>query len=917
MSVHIHLIDPPEYYTNLDIIRGEVKFYLSKPEAIGAVVVKLEGESSTQLTVPPVEEEEGWSYKHEKLHDLDPSKGYTGVIQRPAPGTVVQENHKILYQVAQVHPLKTEEPPTNNILPAGQHTFPFRFKVPFNNACSDPVALSRTGGMVDVDGNAESPNGGPLRFGHNNGIRIMDGSKQLMYTHVKQTLPPSFAGYLSSTETTEIRYFVKATVQRPGMFKGNWRNTTGFKFLPIEPIRPEPSNREVFARRPFTFRERVAVVDAPALKPTKKKNSFLRNNSSSTLSLPESQAGSSASPTSPSSSLSTSPHQLKFPVNISCRDGVVPSIQLIALLPFPAILTCNEPIPLRIVARKLEPSREQVYLTSLDIRLIGTTNVKGQDVEQTKTATWMIMTRLGLSISVCDPDAPVDSEIELPNDIWYNKALPNTVMPSFVTCNISREYQLEIRAGLCWSVLPLDPGTPLASESAAIGQSSNTAQLSKKEMKTQLKEQKKEQKAAMKAMKTMKPRPAHLLPQTIILPLTFHSVQVYSGIKPNKTLIEAVTRHRQQLSLRQQQQRREGRPSLPDTRLQQPFQHQNHQYPYPNFQPNPHAQGVPQLTRHSTFPAQSPYQRHSSLPQPLPEPLPPQQYPLQQPQQYIQQQQQQPQQPQLQQQSQQPLLPQEYSQPIFELSSETPPPAVPLRPDGSSYVPPMSPTTPSPVIPPPSVPGAVEMSGLPVIRRRPVPQTFIAQQREEQQQRQVRGKFPPGEDPSLQSPIGRGVHGSLIRHSPNQQYHMHQQQTFVSPLYPPQLRPGEDPSLSLSTVPSSSSASAVTPTSTGGASGASGGVVAQNGDVLVSYNGVISSMAPAVASAINAFAFADGETASIYQEPPPSYDEAMAEITAAAAMGFEETDNGENRGAAALRPAFSGEANVNTMPALS
>ncbi|KIH94483.1 hypothetical protein SPBR_05611 [Sporothrix brasiliensis 5110] len=853
MSVHIHLVDQPEYYTNLDIIHGEVKFFLSKPDAIGAVVVKLEGESSTSLTVPPVEDEEGWTYMNEPLHDLDPSRNPSGTITRPAPGTVVQENHKILYQVAQVHPLKTDEPLTSNTLPAGQHTFPFRFKVPFNNACADPVALSRTGGMVDVDGNAENPNGGPLRFGvGNNGIRIMDGTKQLMYTHVKQTLPPSFAGYLSTTETTEIRYFVKATVQRPGMFRGNWRNSVGFKFLPIEPIRPPPSTREMFARRPFTFRDRAPPSDAPLLRNSKKKTSFFRNNSSSTLSLPDSQAGASVSPTSPSSSLSTSPNTLKFPVNVACRDGVTPSIQLIALLPFPAILTCNEPLPLRIVARKLEASREQVYLTSLDIRLLGRTRVKGQDVEQTKTATWIIMTRLGLTIPVCDPDAPVDSELELPDDMWRHNALPNTVMPGFVTCNISRDYQLEVRAGLCWSVLPIDSGPPLASESLTDQPSSG--QLSKKELKEQLKEQKKEQKAAMKAMKVMKPRPAHLLPQTIILPLTFHSVQVYSGIKPNKMLIDAVERHRQNALMRQQQMRREGRPSLPDTRLHQPFQHQLHQNPYPNVDP-------------------------SQPPTPHPPP------------------------------------PQEVDRPVFELSSDPVPapalaPTVAPRPNGSAYVAPQSPspsTTPS--VPPPSVPGAVEVSGLPVIRRRPVPQNFAAQQREEQQQRQNREKFPSGEDPaSAQShAIGR-MHGSVSWHGPNQQFHMRRRQTSVDPLYPPQLRPGEEPASMLPTARSSSTGSALTPTSSGGASG---GIVAQNGDVLVTYNGIVSSMAPSVASAINAFAFTDGDTASIYQEPPPSYDEAMADT--AAAMGLNDNDSG----GAAMRPAFSGEANAITMPSSS
>jgi hypothetical protein len=46
------------------------------------------------------------------------------------------------------------------------------------------------------------------------------------------------------------------------------------------------------------------------------------------------------------------------------------------------------------------------------------------------------------------PDAPVGDELVLPDDVWKNVPLPNTVAPSFNTCNISRWYELDIKLGL-------------------------------------------------------------------------------------------------------------------------------------------------------------------------------------------------------------------------------------------------------------------------------------------------------------------------------------------------------------------------------------------------------------------------------------------------------------------------------------
>lgn len=44
MSIRIALDNPPEFYTNLDVISGKIILGINRPEEIGAVIVKLEGE---------------------------------------------------------------------------------------------------------------------------------------------------------------------------------------------------------------------------------------------------------------------------------------------------------------------------------------------------------------------------------------------------------------------------------------------------------------------------------------------------------------------------------------------------------------------------------------------------------------------------------------------------------------------------------------------------------------------------------------------------------------------------------------------------------------------------------------------------------------------------------------------------------
>ncbi|KAH9900204.1 hypothetical protein F4778DRAFT_163002 [Xylariomycetidae sp. FL2044] len=424
MSIRISLDNPPVFYTNLDFISGRVILSLTRPETIGNVIVKLEGESRTALAVPMGERDD-----------------YS--VPGNSSGNVITENHKILYRVYQVYPDDGVALPFQ----PGQHEFKFNFKVPLNNICHDPKAMSALMGIGGIG------NPGLLGMG---GFRTMDGTKQLMLQHVKATLPPSLTGF---PQEAEIRYYIKVTIQRPGIFKENWRYQVGFKFLPIEPPRPKKTNQEAFARRPFTFKPQT---------PLHHRRSFF-----------------GSKPSSPNPSAAEAANQMP------------PSMEVSARVPHPSILTCNQPLPLRLITKKLAPANEQVYLIGLEIALVGYTQVRVQNLSNTERTTWIIVSAPNLSIALGKPTDAVDAEFEVPNHLWASRPIPNTVAPSFRTCNLARRYELELKVSLSW-------GAPPSSGSSS----------------------------RLKIGGGHQP-----LPQQIHLPLKLSNVEIFTGIKPPEQLL--------------------------------------------------------------------------------------------------------------------------------------------------------------------------------------------------------------------------------------------------------------------------------------------------------------------------------------------------------------------------------------------
>ncbi|KAH8808060.1 hypothetical protein F5884DRAFT_881689, partial [Xylogone sp. PMI_703] len=292
---------------------------------------------------------------------------------------------------------------------------------------------------IPINSGCWDPNSQQMGPGSGFGGLGLAGLQQMQYRHVKKTLPPSLTGFPGEAE---IRYYVKVTVQRPSLFKENRRAAIGFKFLPIEPPRPPPTTNEVYARRPFSFQAGLAGYA--------RKSSLFKK---------------AAPPLS----------------------NTAPKGEIDARLPSPAILTCHEAIPLRILVKKLNESPEQIFLMSLQISLFGYTEVRAFDVTRTEANTWVLASVSDLAIPVGTPDDKIDTETIVDDMIWRNIVLPNTVAPSFNTCNLTRRYELEVQVGLGYGI------------------------------------------------------PGHIqaIPQIITLPLRFQ-LSIYSGIRPPAALIDAM-----------------------------------------------------------------------------------------------------------------------------------------------------------------------------------------------------------------------------------------------------------------------------------------------------------------------------------------------------------------------------------------
>ncbi|KAL8713306.1 MAG: hypothetical protein Q9220_002505 [cf. Caloplaca sp. 1 TL-2023] len=388
MSIRIELDTPNALFTNLDFLTGRLILSLTHNQSVAAITVKLEGESKTRL-----------------VGNLPAPHGYGyggGSYRRRDESTVESEVHKILYKAIRVFPTNDMEDSNHagvwSVLP-GQHTFPFKFKLPINNSCADgrPRIVSVVGIQMQTPGSSDH--------------------------HTHQTLPPTLHAF---QEQAIIRYYVKATVQRPSFYKENFRAVSeskesaiacfvldglttaqeqDFSFFPIEPPRPPPNRRESYARIQHHF---APIIDHPS---SPKAPGFFRKGSTPKPDLPN-----------------------LVPLSI-CIDG---------RLPDPAIITCHEPVPLKILVTKLNDSPAAVILSLLQIELVARTNVRAHHLAKDNLTSTVLLSKSNMHMRLREGD----KLMEIDRGLWSNIPLPNTVAPSFNACNITRSYQLHVKVGL-------------------------------------------------------------------------------------------------------------------------------------------------------------------------------------------------------------------------------------------------------------------------------------------------------------------------------------------------------------------------------------------------------------------------------------------------------------------------------------
>jgi len=373
LSMDLDRTDP---ITNLDFVSGRVRFNLLANTKVSHITVKLEGESRTRLLAPPPPGSRN---------------------DRPRPNL---EIHKLLYKVATVFPSQGDmnghayPMGTNFILPAGQHVFPFSFRMPINNACLQNQTVSTNMGFAGMSLEMAKP---PT-------------------SHTKTTLPPSiyFPG------EAEIRYYLKCTVNLPGFLKQNPRAFRALSFVPLEPPRPALDG-ETYARRQHQF-----VNDGFPLGDRK----------GSSVSFFSKMGRKDSTPGTPTSPTPMSP--TKEPARFSVD----------ARLPNPPILTCGEGVPLRVIVKQLGEKNEMLFLKSLQVELIGFTQVRAHDAVRTESNSWVLVSKANINESIGTVADAAGTETELSKEYWFGQKLPDTVPPSFVTCNISRKYELKVSVGL-------------------------------------------------------------------------------------------------------------------------------------------------------------------------------------------------------------------------------------------------------------------------------------------------------------------------------------------------------------------------------------------------------------------------------------------------------------------------------------
>lgn len=196
-------------------------------------------------------------------------------------------------------------------------------------------------------------------------------------------------------------------MNRPSFFSRNHRHIIPFVFCPIEPPRPPPQNNQIFVRKKHTL-----ALSAKQQEPGLFGNLFKKT-------------------------------------PLSGNGGTV---AFEARLPNPPILVPTEPIPLTLYLKRVSGSDGVIYVRSVQIMLGMTTFIAAQGFRRELGYLLPILNVGNLNITL---PTNKDEIMINPADLIQQSSqkakgitLPDTVPPSFRTCNIARKYALVLQIGV-------------------------------------------------------------------------------------------------------------------------------------------------------------------------------------------------------------------------------------------------------------------------------------------------------------------------------------------------------------------------------------------------------------------------------------------------------------------------------------
>ena len=135
----------------------------------------------------------------------------------------------------------------------------------------------------------------------------------------------------------------------------------------------------------------------------------------------------------------------------SQQSSIPPKVSIDGRLPDPPVVSCNEPIPLRVLVTKLNESPATMFLELLQVALIANTTCRAHELTRSDPASWVIMSSANMHLPLSNSkDAEIGKEMEIDAGLWNRLPLPSSVAPSFATCNISRNYFVDINVGLTY-----------------------------------------------------------------------------------------------------------------------------------------------------------------------------------------------------------------------------------------------------------------------------------------------------------------------------------------------------------------------------------------------------------------------------------------------------------------------------------